>query len=211
MRKPIVFLLAMLFMLGFCLSVSASSEPIELNKKGSLTVTMSCVHGNKSDGNIALYRIANVIWTGNNYAFEFTEEFADCNIPLHNIGGDMAAKDFNEYVIANQISVDRHILVDGTVVINDLPMGLYMVVHEEPTDGFSAALPFLVTVPVSEGDGWDYSVDASPKIELQHFDVITPPDIPQTGQLKWPIPVLAISGVIVFAIGWVLCRKSRCK
>ena len=33
--------------------------------------------------------------------------------------------------------------------------------------------------------------------------------MPQTGQLNWPVPVLAVSGVVLFAFGWALDRKYR--
>ncbi len=33
--------------------------------------------------------------------------------------------------------------------------------------------------------------------------------LPQTGQLNWPVPVLAISGIVLFAFGWTLDRKYR--
>ena len=32
--------------------------------------------------------------------------------------------------------------------------------------------------------------------------------LPQTGQLNWPVPVLAVSGVLLFAVGWVLNKKE---
>ena len=35
------------------------------------------------------------------------------------------------------------------------------------------------------------------------------PVLPQTGQLNWPVPVLACSGVLLFAIGWVLNRQGK--
>ena len=35
------------------------------------------------------------------------------------------------------------------------------------------------------------------------------PVLPQTGQLNWPIPVLACSGVLLFAAGWVLNKKGK--
>ena len=33
----------------------------------------------------------------------------------------------------------------------------------------------------------------------------------QTGQLNWPVPVLACSGVLLFAAGWVLNRQGKKK
>ncbi len=35
------------------------------------------------------------------------------------------------------------------------------------------------------------------------------PVLPQTGQLNWPIPVMAVSGMLLFAYGWVADRKFR--
>ncbi|MCD8017514.1 MAG: hypothetical protein LUE97_06945 [Oscillospiraceae bacterium] len=36
------------------------------------------------------------------------------------------------------------------------------------------------------------------------------PDIPQTGQLNWPVPLLAVCGLLLFALGWVLkCGKKE--
>lgn len=32
--------------------------------------------------------------------------------------------------------------------------------------------------------------------------------LPQSGQLNWPIPFMACSGVLLFAVGWVLDRKE---
>ena len=31
--------------------------------------------------------------------------------------------------------------------------------------------------------------------------------IPETGQLWWPVPILAGAGMILFVIGWILHRK----
>ena len=33
--------------------------------------------------------------------------------------------------------------------------------------------------------------------------------LPQTGQLTWPIPVMAVTGMTLFALGWWLCFGSR--
>ena len=33
--------------------------------------------------------------------------------------------------------------------------------------------------------------------------------LPQTGQLNWPIPMMAVSGMLLFAFGWALDRKYR--
>lgn len=35
-------------------------------------------------------------------------------------------------------------------------------------------------------------------------EVLPPPKLPQTGQLNWPIPVMAVTGLWIFAMGWIL-------
>ncbi len=45
-------------------------------------------------------------------------------------------------------------------------------------------------------------------IENTYTVVVTPePDLPQTGQLTWPIPVLAGLGMVLFVVGWIINRK----
>lgn len=35
------------------------------------------------------------------------------------------------------------------------------------------------------------------------------PALPKTGQLNWPVPVMAVSGLLLFAFGWTLDRRYR--
>lgn len=35
------------------------------------------------------------------------------------------------------------------------------------------------------------------------------PALPKTGQLNWPVPVMAVSGLLLFAFGWALDRRCR--
>lgn len=40
-------------------------------------------------------------------------------------------------------------------------------------------------------------------------NVLNKPKLPQTGQLNWPVPVMAAAGLTLFAVGWVLCFGRR--
>ncbi|MDY2814374.1 MAG: LPXTG cell wall anchor domain-containing protein [Dorea sp.] len=33
--------------------------------------------------------------------------------------------------------------------------------------------------------------------------------LPQTGQLNWPVPVMAMSGMLLFMIGWSMYRGKN--
>ena len=88
--------------------------------------------------------------------------------------------------------------------------GLYLLVQYKAAEGYEAAAPFLVSVPMNEDGTYIYDVDASPKVELTKAPQPTPtptpkpPTLAQTGQLNWPVPVLAIIGLCLFSLGWLL-------
>lgn len=41
------------------------------------------------------------------------------------------------------------------------------------------------------------------------FTITNTPKLPQTGQLNWPVPVLAACGLLLFGLGWGLKRSGR--
>ena len=76
---------------------------------------------------------------------------------------------------------------------------------------------------------YDYSVDASPKVQIkpqqpeettQPTDTTEPsepnapnkpttPQLPQTGQLQWPVGVLVTGGMILLLLGWYMRRSGK--
>lgn len=140
------------------------------------------------------------------------------------------------------IAAQQDVNEEGYANITKLPQGLYLVVQTEASHGYEAIKPFLVSIPLPDGDNWIYDVDATPKVGAtipETPDIPDTPDnpvspdspdspvspgnpdnpvspsnpdkpvLPQTGQLNWPVPVLACSGVLLFAIGWVLNRQGK--
>ena len=117
--------------------------------------------------------------------------------------------------------------------------GLYLVVQTTPCDGYLPFHPFFAGVPQKEETGWIYDVNGTPKLGMpeKNPDTDQPdadqegggtepgpkPDfsipnggsanqtgrLPQTGTLNWPIPVLALTGLILFGAGWLLNRKEK--
>ncbi len=209
MKKSVNLFLCAILSVLFCVNAVAATEAIDMNRKGSLSVTMECSHGYRSGGTVGLFAVATTHRVNNKYVFEYTEAFKNCPLSLDNISDDLEADKFYAYATDNGIECEIEELKNGVAVYNDLPMGLYLVVHAEADQGFTTALPFFVTVPVSDGDNWDYQVDASPKLEIKHSEIEHPPGIPQTGQLKWPIPIMAVSGVMIFVIGLVIFKRSK--
>ena len=83
-------------------------------------------------------------------------------------------------------------------------------------EGYSKLSPFLVSVPYLEEGRYVYDVTAAVKSELEREPETTPPTtkppqkLPQTGQLNWPVPVLATAGMMTLVFGWWL-RGGRKK
>ena len=67
----------------------------------------------------------------------------------------------------------------------------------------------FASIPLADSTGWIYDVDASPKVGATVPSTPDTPSLPQTGQLNWPVPVLACSGILLFAAGWCLNRKGK--
>lgn len=97
----------------------------------------------------------------------------------------------------------------GAVVFTGLKPGAYLLVQEETSEGFLPFEPFLVLLPCPVEDSLLYDVDASPKCAPRPMEPGTPPGLPQTGQINWPVPVLGGAGLMLLAAGVVMCFGGR--
>jgi len=97
----------------------------------------------------------------------------------------------------------------GKIVMTKLPAGVYLFVQSGQENSKVIVNEFLVSLPWLVDGELIYDVDAAPKIVLEVIKPEKPekpenPTLPQTGQLKWPIPVMAFSGLLLFSVGWYL-------
>lgn len=199
----------------FCVTAYAHDVP-DLSKTGSISVTMrheddkSAVPG----GELTLYRVGDIAEENGNYSYTLTEAFAGSGVTLDNLESAELAKKLADYAKANKLTgTVQKIDSKGVAAASDLTLGLYLVVQTEAAEGYNAVNPFLVTVPVLTDGVYVYEVDANPKVELvtekekEPKPTPTPTPgtkLPQTGQLNWPIPLLAGVGLLLFALGWGL-------
>lgn len=208
--------------LGMTAYAAAESASLDFDQTGSVSLTLEDSDGNAlTDGAVTIYQVATLYLDDGNMAYSYTEAFSGCTETLDVEDTSLAAT-LAEYVTDNNISgTAATIGTDGTVSFNGLELGLYLVVQTTQSTGYNTISPFLVTVPYVENDVWVYNVDASPKVEV-YTEPATPttpttpstpstPTLPQTGQLNWPIPVLAVSGLVLFAIGWFMYVTGRRK
>lgn len=208
-------LLSVALIVCLCMCVF-STAAIDLDAKGSIKVHLQYQGKPVSGGNLILYHVAVPVWNNGEYIFKFTKEFEDCNLSLTDLNQQETAAKYSEYVISHSLQgITRRINADGKATFTDLPIGLFLVVQEVAASGFFPITPFLISVPQKVDGKWNYDVDATPKIGIEREPEPekppVKPNIPGTGQLKWPIPVLAISGVFMLGIGFVLCFKGKRK
>lgn len=245
-------LLAMCLVVCCALPAFATSANIELGRLGSLHVRLYDTHNDVPlrGGELTLYQVASVKRTGGNLYFDYTGDFTGCGVVLGDLSDSTLADQLVKYLPAvPAIAAQQDVNEEGYADITKLPQGLYLVVQTEASHGYEAIKPFLVSIPLRDGNNWIYDVDATPKVGAtipETPDIPDTPDVPdtppgnpdtpdtpdtpdypeqpdtpvypsnpdkpvlpQTGQLNWPVPVLACSGVLLFAIGWVLNRQGK--
>lgn len=107
---------------------------------------------------------------------------------------------------------------DGVISFEHLDAGVYLLMkwsQDEPVK--LEMLPVLVYLPAYHGESgmWQHSVTVYPKFAWTPDPPIDPPAItpdptlPQTGMVQWPIPVLVLSGLLLFAIGYGMERRMK--
>ena len=220
MRKHVISgLLALLFLLALPLSAAAHAVPDE-SRNGHCSITVSMTYKGKAvrGGTLALYKVGDVAEDDGNYSFVPVEEiqadipeFGDIESP--DLAGRLAELEGKlTPVTSDPVTVDK----DGNATFSDLTFGLYLVVQKTAASGYGKTAPFLVSVPYLYADEYQYDVTSQPKTDLEREVKPTAPPssgggkkLPQTGQLWWPVPVLACAGLGCIAVGLFRRREAR--
>lgn len=218
MRKHVISgLLALLFLLALPLPAAAQPVP-DAQKDGQCSITVTMTYRGKAlpGGTLVLYQVGDVAEDDGNYSFVPVEtirgdipEFGDIKSP------DLAGKLCKlESKLTPVTGLPKKVGEDGNATFSDLTFGLYLVVQKTAASGYEKTAPFLVSVPYLYADKYQYDVTSQPKTDLVR-EVPTKPTspttkpttsgggkkLPQTGQLWWPVPVLACAGLGCIAVG----------
>lgn len=215
-------------------SVTACAREVpDMAKTGSVCVSMTYDGKPVPGGTLTLYQAGEICGDDGNYSFILTGDFLNCGQSLEDISSSVLAAGLAGYAAENDLTGQAvPIGADGKMTVTGLIPGLYLVVQTEAAEGFEAVSPFLVSLPMNDDGTYIYDVDAAPKVStlIKTPDTSTPtppaetpavptepsapavpadPKLPQTGQLNWPIPVLAMLGLLLFSIGWALRFGKR--
>lgn len=213
MKKRIWSFLLMLAVLQLLMGVAFAAQPFpDLSQNGSITLTMN-MEGEKLDGGrLNLYRVGDLVRNPDgSYAFQPVKGLEKVNIDHESLNNPDLAQSVLSAAAESKLEYHTTSIINGEAVFSGLPVGLYLVWQKEAdaTPGYSAIQPFLISIPRMQDDGYVLDVVADPKVPLEPAPPETPPPsppprVPNTGQLNWPIPVMALAGTILFVFGWIL-------
>ena len=222
MRKYLRSLLALLLLLELPLSAAAHPVP-DAQKDGHCSITVTMTHRGKAlpGGTLALYKVGDVAEEDGNYSFvpveAIREDFAQFgDIQSPELAGELLKL---ESKLTPVTALPQKVGEDGKVTFSSLPFGLYLAVQKTAPAGYGKTEPFLVSLPYLYEGEYQYDVASQPKTDLER-EVPTKPTspatnptfpggkkLPQTGQLWWPVPVLACGGLGCIVVG--LFRRRR--
>ena len=230
-----LLLLCLLISLVSAAGAADASPQVDMNKIdpskiGSLTITMKCGGEIVPGGSLNVYQVATVDNSGEQVAWTFTEAFAGFGGSLGDLNNEALPGMLLDYADKNNVSWTKmEIGTDGKGTVGNLTPGLYLIAQDVPATNYTDIMPFLLMIPTLEDGQLVYDVKAYPKVEPDETDhpnkPYTPPDepdepgdsdkpdpggkLPQTGQLWWPVPVLAGAGLLMLAFGWSSWRRAR--
>lgn len=138
---------------------------------------------------------------------QFSDGFENCTINTNNLSQDNI-DNLKIYAKSNaQPVVVKTTDSNGKFNLTNLDLGIYLLVQESNNEDITMQT-MLITIPeLTIENGLKYEVIAKPKIVNTEKPIIKEEIkdtvLPYTGTLDWLVPVLAITGIIVFAIAWL--------
>jgi len=222
MMKKITALLLALLLLSGALAARAAEMP-DPERPGSLCLLLDWEGVPLTGGKVTLYRVADVAQQGGNAVFVLIPQLEGTGLSLEDLEDTALPQALADKALEKKLPPLQAPVQGGKAEFSQLLPGLYVVTQnrESACDGFEPIDPFLISLPRWEKDGYAYDITAEPKVALEKTpDETTEPtepeptqpedtDLPQTGQLNWPIPVIATAGLALFALGWFLCFGKR--
>lgn len=177
LTKTLSVLIAVLTMSVFSVPVMASSleehaaKQPDYTKKGSVSVDIKEADGTAvAGGTLTIIPVADAVYDDGNNLFVFKEGFEGCELDLGKIdleksGAPELAEELAAWVEQKGIAgKEKEIDGNGKVVFEELGLGLYLFIQKKTAESYENVHPFLVTVPMWDGEKLVYDVEAGPKV-----------------------------------------------
>lgn len=184
------------------------------DQPGSIVFDFNTAEHSVSGGSVDLRMVA--CWDNDAKTLKWCEGYADVGISLENVLGQEDAARLFIWAESKSLPATRlEVGEDGTALAEGLTCGLYLVSQITPFTGYECMLPALISVPLEVDGQWILDVEASPKLVPLVQETTapptkpTPPPLPPTGQVNWPIPLLFVGGSFLILLGLCLRKQQR--
>ena len=209
MKKKIILssLIFIMLIAGLIETVSATDDA----KLGTIQFVAINNTDSKAVENleVSVYQVSKQDAQGN---FEFASGFEDCTLDVDNLS-ESNLENLKDYAKTNAEPLfTKTTDANGKFTLTNLDLGTYLLVQENKTDEITMQT-MLITVPeLTVENGLKYEVTAKPKILNKEIvdqnnsgktELVKDEQLPYTGVLNWPIPVLVISGIAIFCVAWL--------
>lgn len=223
MKKILSIMAALVLLCALALPALAAEVP-DLNRKGSITFNLEWEGQPLNSGSLTLWQVGRVAVDNADYSYVPVDALKNANVSLEELESPELARALAGLVKDKGLMGLKAPVQNGKAVFRELEPGLYLVTQEqaEACEGLATISAFLITLPQKEEGRYVYDITANPKAELEQAPTEPPtettvpptttpptePGLPQTGQLNWPVPLLAIGGALLMAVG-LLLKKGR--
>ena len=210
------FVAVLLIALFTCSAITAQAhEAVDMTRDDcTLTIEMKYAGKPVAGGTLTLYRVGDVVESNGDFGFKWKDDL-NCTVEMENLESKETATKVLECVkSANLEGITVRVDENGKADFDNLEIGLYLIEQKTAAEGYTEMNPFLVSLPRWEDGYYVYSVTAMAKAEIHVTPPDNPPDnpnpkLPQTGQLNWPVPLLAVFGVAFLVVGFTIRRRKN--
>lgn len=218
-RRWLAVLTALLLLCG------CAAAQVQLDRSGSISLWIHTSAGaNVADAQLELYKVGDAVIRNNNLCFDPVNGIA---VSLDNPAESALASKLTAAVDEANLAPVLRAVTDsnGSLRFKNVEPGMYLVRQKgfaAKKKKYSEITAFVVCLPMMQEDGsdWNYEIVAQPKVNVlptaSPAPTAKPTDtpatdtkLPQTGVLRWPIPVLGVGGLLLFALGWVLTFAGK--
>ena len=167
MRKIAALVLCALLFVVAVFSAAAAPAP-DLTKTGSIHFRILSDYDPVPGGDLWLMRVATVETDASgNTRYVWVPELSHLTIQPEDAFTYESAKMIRDEALKHGVPAQRvWINNEGRATFPNLQPGLYLFYQTVPADGFEVIPPFLVTLPMFDGERWLYDVDVSPKAPI---------------------------------------------
>lgn len=223
-KLNITMLFIVVFVILSLTNITAlAAELPDLSTRGTIQITMKKDGKAVPGGEFEIYQIADVSESNGTLKYAFTPDFKNCTLSLDTIETDTFSSDMERYIKSNKISgITKTVDDNGIAEFTQLEAGIYFVIQTETANGYNKANSFTVSLPSYENGKYNFTVKANPKFNFSSTESSTqatattvkpskPTDtnLPKTGQLNLPIPILLTTGISMLILGLVIRFSGR--